>query len=37
MAKTIVGLNDPKAVKLFGGALFKAGIPQSLYGKQLIF
>ena len=36
MAKTIVGLNDPKAVKLFGGALFKAAVPQSLYGKQLM-
>lgn len=36
MAKTIVGLNDPKAVKRFGGALFNAAIPASFYGKQLM-
>lgn len=36
MAKTIVGVNDPKAVKKFAGALFNAAIPASFYGKQLM-
>lgn len=36
MAQTIVGVNDPKAVKRFAGALFTASVPTSFWGKNMM-
>lgn len=36
MAQTTVGINDPKAVKRFAGALFTASVPTSFWGKNMM-